>query len=267
MLKGIDGTRLQRRMGRKMVIVRSERELAAEYTRLEEPGAHNLMLQEYIPGGDDTVWMFNGYFNTDSDCLVAFTGKKLRQHAVHVGATSLGICLPNQAIAELTTSFMKRVGYCGILDIGYRYDARDGVYKLLDPNPRIGCTFRLFVAQNGMDVARCLYLDLTGQPVPAAVPRWGRKWIVEDWDVESCLDYRREGSLTLRQWAASLRGIEEWAWFAADDLGPFFRMAGALGWRLLRWAARRAWSRLREEVWDGPQRWWRQMVHAKSETA
>src|SRR5206468_2176031 len=171
--------------------------------------------------GDDTVWMFNGYFNTDSDCLVAFTGKKLRQHAVHVGATSLGICLPNQAIAELTTSFMKRVGYCGILDIGYRYDARDGVYKLLDPNPRIGCTFRLFVAQNGMDVARCLYLDLTGQPVPAAVPRWGRKWIVEDWDVESCLDYRREGSLTLRQWAASLRGIEEWAWFAADDLGPF----------------------------------------------
>jgi len=267
MLKGIDGTRLQRRMGRKMVIVRSERELAAEYTRLEEPGAHNLMLQEYIPGGDDTVWMFNGYFNTDSDCLVAFTGKKLRQHAVHVGATSLGICLPNQAIAELTTSFMKRVGYCGILDIGYRYDARDGVYKLLDPNPRIGCTFRLFVAQNGMDVARCLYLDLTGQPVPAAVPRWGRKWIVEDWDVESCLDYRREGSLTLRQWAASLRGIEEWAWFAADDLGPFFRMAGALGWRLLRWAARRSWSRLREEVWDGPQRWWRQMVHAKSETA
>src|SRR5437879_295673 len=155
MLKGIDGTRLQRRMGRKMVIVRSERELAAEYTRLEEPGAHNLMLQEYIPGGDDTVWMFNGYFNTDSDCLVAFTGKKLRQHAVHVGATSLGICLPNQAIAELTTSFMKRVGYCGILDIGYRYDARDGVYKLLDPNPRIGGTFRLFVAQTGMDVAGC----------------------------------------------------------------------------------------------------------------
>ena len=35
-------------------------------------------------------------------------------------------------------------------------------------NPRIGCTFRLFAATNGMDVARALYLDLTGQPVPAA---------------------------------------------------------------------------------------------------
>jgi len=52
--------------------------------------------------------------------------------------------------------------------VGYRFDARDGKYKLLDVNPRIGSTFRLFAAQNGLDVARALYLDVTAQPVPCA---------------------------------------------------------------------------------------------------
>ena len=47
---------------------------------------------------------------------------------------------------------MKEVGYRGILDIGWRYDARDDRYKLLDVNPRLGASFRLFVGKGGMDV-------------------------------------------------------------------------------------------------------------------
>src|SRR5216684_4194112 len=115
-VKGIDGARLEARAGRKMVIVQSARELLACYTALEDPQAPNLMLQEYIPGGDDTIWMFNGYFDCASECRAAFTGKKLRQHPVHTGATSLGICLRNETVETLTTAFMKAVRYRGILD-------------------------------------------------------------------------------------------------------------------------------------------------------
>src|SRR5207248_9926596 len=138
------------------------------YARMEDPAAPNLMLQEYIPGADDTIWMFNGYFDEGSECRAAFTGRKLRQHPIHTGATSLGLQTANDTVARLTTGFMKAVGYRGILDVGYRYDARDGLYKLLDPNPRIGQTFRLFVDADGMDVARYAYLHLTGQPLPIA---------------------------------------------------------------------------------------------------
>ena len=46
MLKGIDGARLAARTGTKMVIVRSEQELLAQYERLEDPACPNLMLQE-----------------------------------------------------------------------------------------------------------------------------------------------------------------------------------------------------------------------------
>src|SRR5437660_1734734 len=123
------------------------------------------MLQEFIPGGPETSWMFNGYFNPSSDCLIGFTGYKIRQFPPYVGATSLGIYQRNKQVNQVTREFMKAVGYQGILDIGYRYDARDGRYKVMVVNPRIGATFRLFVVENGMDVARALYFDLTGQAV------------------------------------------------------------------------------------------------------
>src|SRR5262249_49454806 len=154
--------------------------LLAKYDALEDPDEANLMLQEYIPGGDDTVWMFNGYFDARSECLLGITGKKLRQHPVGRGSTSPGIFLPHPTRQGQTRALMKAVGYRGILDIGYRYDARDGRYKVLDVNPRIGATFRLFVADNGLDVVRALYLDLTGQPVLAGGALDGRRWLVED---------------------------------------------------------------------------------------
>ena len=227
MLKGIDGLRLQRRTGVKMAVVATPAALLERYAALEDPAAPNLMLQEYIPGGDDTVWMFNGYFGADSACRAGFTGKKLRQHPVHTGSTSLGICLDNPLVHRLTADMMRAIGYHGILDIGWRYDARDGGYKLLDPNPRIGSTFRLFVDDRGMDVARWLYLDLTGQPLPARGEYQGRKWMVEDRDLESSLDYAREGTLNAAGWLRSLRGVREGAWWAGDDLRPFVRVAGA----------------------------------------
>jgi len=228
MLKGIDGARLKARTGWRMVVVEDRRRLEQLYRESEDPAAPNLMLQEYIPGGDDDIWMFNGYFDGNSDCLVGFTGRKIRQSPIHTGATSLGVCLPNTEVEETTVRWMKELGYRGILDIGYRFDARDGRYKVLDVNPRIGATFRLFVAPNGMDVVRALYLDLTDQPVPTAALWSGRRWINEGADLKSSLLYAREGTLRPGSWVASLRGIREGAYFAWDDLKPFLRMAGSL---------------------------------------
>jgi D-aspartate ligase len=212
------------RVGKRMFVTRTKAELLRFYSECEDPSNPNFMLQEYIPGGDDSIWMFNGYFDENSDCLFGMTGRKIRQSPVHTGVTSLGVCLRNPVVDELTRGFMKSIGYRGILDIGYRFDMRDGMYKVLDANPRIGSTFRLFVGDNGLDVARAQYLDLTGQSVPSSEIIEGRKWFVEDRDLVSSVRYHYEKSLTFRQWLASFRGVQESAWFAWDDLSPFFMM-------------------------------------------
>ena len=219
--KGIDGARLKRALGAGVIIADHQEDLFGIYRQLEKADHSNVMLQEFIPGGDERVWMFNGYFDHNSDCRFGVTGKKIRQYPAYTGATSLGICAPNPTVERTTIRWMKELGYKGILDIGYRYDERDGKYKVLDVNPRIGATFRLFVDRGGLDVARVLYLDLAGKPVRTSPVHNHRKWIVEDADVGSSLRYHRDGKLTFSQWLRSLAGIQEAAYFARDDMGPF----------------------------------------------
>jgi D-aspartate ligase len=224
-IKGIDSALLSHRRGVRVAIVQDRQELLETYDALETPEEPNLMLQEYIPGGAESVWMLDGYFNDDSDCLFAVTGKKLRQYPAYTGMTSLGVCIRNDAVEKMTKRLMKQLGYRGILDCGWRYDERDGQYKLLDVNPRLGASFRLFVGERGMDVVRALYLDLTGQPVPEDRARDGRKWWVENLDVSAARTYMRDGVLGPRAWARSLRGVDERAWWALDDPAPFAGMA------------------------------------------
>jgi D-aspartate ligase len=238
MLKGIYGNRLQSRSQKKMVIVHSPEELIENYRAMEDPEMPNLMLQEYIPGDDDQIYIFNGYFDRGSRCLAGFTGHKIRQFPVHVGCASLGVCRWNEEVAKTTIRFMEAVGYQGILDIGYRYDPRDGRYKVLDVNPRVGQAFRLFVAENDMDVVKSLYLDLTGQPQFPIVPREGRRWLIEDFDVISSLHYYQEGQLRPLQWLRSFKRVEEGAWFNWKDPLPFLVMAGRLSQRFAAWVAK-----------------------------
>lgn len=243
MLKASDNIHTARHAGKKMVIVRSKVELLNHYSRMEDGSHPGLMIQEYIPGGDDSVWMLNGYFDERSKCLFSVTAKKIHQTPVYTGMTALGVCLPNAAIESATNTLVTAVGYKGILDIGFRYDARDGLYKLLDVNPRLGATFRLFVGHDGMDVTRAEYLHFTGQPVPPSRLCTGRKWILEDADLVSCIQYYRDGALKLRDWLRSYRGIQECAWYAADDMAPFLRRCPSLAVRPLRKIMRKVGAR------------------------
>jgi predicted ATP-grasp superfamily ATP-dependent carboligase len=211
-----------------VAIARDESELMVLYARMESAARPNVMLQEYIPGDAGSVWMFNGYFDARSECLFGMTGYKVRQFPIATGVTSLGTCAPNPTVHATTLRFMRSIGYRGIVDMGYRYDARDRRFKLLDVNPRIGATFRLFVDERGMDVARALYLDLTGEreEISAApsVPA-PRRWVVENFDAATSFRLWRARELSPREWLRSLAGISETAWFALDDPLPFALMS------------------------------------------
>ncbi len=197
------------------------------------PVGHQVLLQSYVPGGADSVWMFNGYFDAASTCRLSFTGTKLRQWHPDTGYTSLGVCRDNPEVESTAIELLESIGYRGIVDLGFRYDARDGSYQLLDVNPRLGATFRLFVGSDGTDVARALYRDLTGQPVSRTRAPEGRRWVTEPQDLAACLSYRRAGRLSLASWLSSYRGVQEVAWFCARDPLPFVALA-APGARLAR---------------------------------
>jgi predicted ATP-grasp superfamily ATP-dependent carboligase len=189
-----------------------------------------LMLQESIPGGPGQDWFFHGYCDAASRCRPAFTGVKERSYPAHAGLTSLGRSVPNPVLRDQVSALLARLDYRGIVDLDLRWDARDGRYKLLDFNPRIGAQFRLLRDTAGTDVVTACYLDLTGRAIPAGEQVAGHGFVVENYDPAAAFGYWRSRELGPRSWLASLRTVDEAAWFARDDLRPFavmcLRMAG-----------------------------------------
>ncbi|MGH3988557.1 MAG: carboxylate--amine ligase [Pseudonocardiaceae bacterium] len=213
-------------------VVRTRQELGHAYRACAgQPGAA-LMLQEYIPHRAGQDYFFHGYCDTSSRCRPAFVGIKERSYPAHAGLTSLGRWVDNPDLHRQATELVNRLGFRGIVDLDYRADPRDGQYKLLDFNPRLGAQFRLFQDTAGVDVVVAAHLDLTGREIPPGAPHIGRRFLVENYDPIAALRYRSDG-LDLKSWVASVRRADELAWFARDDLAPFGLMCLRMGWRAM----------------------------------
>ncbi|MEV7884305.1 carboxylate--amine ligase [Streptomyces sp. NPDC002817] len=185
----------------------------------ERPG---VILQEYLPREQAEDWIVHAYFDADSTPLAMFTGVKVRSWPPHAGMTANAYVVDNPELADLAARFIKEIGFTGIIDLDLRFDRRDGLYKLLDFNPRMGAQFRLFENESGVDVVRALHLDLTGRRVPEGEQRAGHRYIVENIDLPALLAYRRSGYTTPH--APDRASGTELAWLAGDDPLPFLTM-------------------------------------------
>lgn len=221
--------------------------------------ADGILIQEYIPAHPRVNWMVNAYYDADARCAVAFTGRKIRQAPMDAGVAAYAVCEPNVRLEAESRRLLESIGYQGIVDLDYRWDRRDDQFKLLDVNPRIGASFRLFVTDGGVDVVRALHADVservgawsvgepelrTGNGVQAP---WGRRWMVEPQEVLTAAAQIRRGELKCRAWVRALRGVDETAWWASDDPQPCFALA-----RMLMHEPRRVWRRLATPSSEAP---------------
>jgi D-aspartate ligase len=212
-------------------IISDQRGLAEIYESCTRAAA-GLMLQEFIPGAAGRDWFFHGYCDAASTCRPAFTGVKERSYPAHAGLTCLGRSVDNARLRAEVVRLLAALSYRGIVDLDLRLDPRDDQYKLLDFNPRLGAQFRLFQDCSGIDVVVAQYMDLTGQQVPESAQVSGRTYLVENYDPIAAFSYWRTAELGLQAWVASLRAVDETAWFAADDLRPFGLMCLRMAWRM-----------------------------------
>ncbi|MFJ9410278.1 ATP-grasp domain-containing protein [Streptomyces sp. NPDC101393] len=199
-----------------------------------------VILQEYLPQEEAEDWIVHGCFDAQSAPLALFTGVKVRSWPPYAGMTACAYVAGNPELARMTARFIQRIGFTGTADLDWRFDRRDGLYKLLDFNPRMGAQFRLFENTAGVDVIRAQHLDLTGRTVPAGEQLAGHRFVVENIDLPALLAYRRSAGRTGPRRATPYRrpppdggsssgaaprtAGTELAWFAGDDPLPFFTM-------------------------------------------
>jgi predicted ATP-grasp superfamily ATP-dependent carboligase len=201
-------------------VVKNAQELLELSKGFAEP--RSAMFQEYLPVEDAEDWIFHGYFDSNSNCLAPFTGLKLRSWPPRAGVTTYARIVRNDFLAEESIRLCQAIGYRGIVDLDWRLDKRDGRYKLVDFNPRVGAQFRMFENDAGLDVVRALHLDMSGRAVPEATPVYGRGIVIENLDLPARVAYR--GGHAAAPDGAADGPKPHRGWFAADDLMPFVMM-------------------------------------------
>jgi predicted ATP-grasp superfamily ATP-dependent carboligase len=182
-----------------------------------------VLVQEWVEGGDDQLYSFNGYFDASGQPLATFIARKLRQWPPHTGMSSLGVECRNDVILETALRLFTSVPYRGFAYLEMKRDARTGQHYAIEAN--IGRpTGRSPIAEaGGVELHYTAYCDALGLPLPTArTQRYGSaKWIYFARDASSAWYYRRSGHLTLRTWLSSLRGVKADAVFSWRDPLPF----------------------------------------------
>jgi len=197
-------------------------EFLALYDRCKD-WAGKLILQQWIEGGDDSLYSCNCYFDAQSEPLVTFVAKKIRQWPPRVGYSSLGEECRDDLVLQETIRLFSSVKYHGLGYVEFKRDTNTGKRYIIEPN--VGRpTGRSAIAEaGGVELLYTMYCDLIGLPLPVERVQTyqGAKWIDLRHDFQSAFHYWRKGELSIANWWRSWRGKKAFAYFSMKDPVPF----------------------------------------------
>jgi D-aspartate ligase len=178
-----------------------------------------VIVQEMIPGGGEEQYAYCAFFR-DGRAVASMTVRRRRQHPSDFGRASTyveTICLPE--LAEPSARFLGAIGYYGLVELEYKRDPRDGACKLLDVNARTW-GYHTLGAAAGVDFPYLLFRDQTGAGMDEAHAQPGIRWVRLATDVPNAVRDIRAGTLSVREYLRSLRGVDTEAVFCLRDPLP-----------------------------------------------
>jgi D-aspartate ligase len=179
----------------------------------ETMAAHEPMVQEFVPGGDEQLYTLGSYIGADGEVLGLFSGHKLRQTASGMGTARVGVSLWVDDVVDQGLALLRELGFHGISQVEFKHDTRTGEFKLMEVNARLWQWHGLASAC-GVDFPVIAYRDLTGRrEPPRRMTSEGKRW-----------------AITLMTGATPAFQVPPYvdAVFARDDLRPFWTQAKRL---------------------------------------
>ena len=188
----------------------------------------DLMVSEYIPGGDSDVEEAIVVRAPDGSYPVAFGCQKIRQHPAGFGAASLCRSAPVPESMALAQRLLDEAGYVGVAGIETKRHAETGEYLLIEVNVRVPTQWGLGDASGG-DSSRRLHATLAGREVgPQPELRWGTKLLFPELELRAAvrqLGSRPPGAPNVAQRLLSWRGAADRGVLDVRDPGPGLAMA------------------------------------------
>lgn len=147
---------------RKVYRLENEAELCDLLRRLRASGyAGKFLLQEFIPGDDTSMRILTCYSDQSGKVRFQSSGHVLLEDHAPMGVGNPVAILKdcNRTVMEDAKRLLEHVGYTGFSNFDIRFDARDGRYKFLEINTRLGRS-NYYVTAAGDNVARWMVEDL-----------------------------------------------------------------------------------------------------------
>jgi D-aspartate ligase len=99
-----------------------------------------LILQEFIPGGDDAMRVMNTYSDNEGRVRFQCLGQPVLEEysPATLGNYAAIISRSDEALYQKIADFLNAIGYVGFADFDMKYDSRTGRYLLFEINGRPG---------------------------------------------------------------------------------------------------------------------------------
>jgi predicted ATP-grasp superfamily ATP-dependent carboligase len=190
---------LQYATGRKAFSAADPAELRAVYARAAAVMAPDaLMVQEMIPGDGRSQYSVAA-FCKDGEWLAGMTARRTRQYPADFGLSSSFVeAVDVPQLLEPAKKLLARCRLSGMVEVEFKRDNRDGVYKLLDINVRPWGWHTLCIAC-GLDFPYIQFADALGEAAPMGPVRYGFRWRRLLTDVPAAL--QETGAGTVSPWA------------------------------------------------------------------
>ncbi len=209
-----------RATGAKAWRVNSKAELEDAFRRAERvDGVDGVIVQELVPGGSPTIFGYCAFFN-HGEVVGRMVVQYARQHPAEFGRSAT--CVETVELPELdepSIRFLQAMDYYGLVEIEYKLDPRDGVYRLLDVNARTW-GYHALGARLGVDFTHMLYQDQLGEIPNPASARPGVAWVRLVTDLPTAAAGLAHGRLGFGEYARSMRRARCEAVFSAHDPLP-----------------------------------------------
>ncbi len=136
-------------------------ELAATVGRIYDAGYGGaLIIQDFIPGGDENMFVLNSYSNAQGKVQMMCLGQNVLSDLTPAGIGNYNAVIQkgDSGLYDTYQTFLETVGFEGFSNVDVKLDPRDGQYKAFEINIRQGRS-SYFATASGCNLASWLVRD------------------------------------------------------------------------------------------------------------
>lgn len=221
LVKGCKGLSFYKATHKKAIQVNDREDLRRTITLLSQwMDSTDYLVQELVESKVQDHTLSFTCFAVDGEIKAQWMGEKLREHPIKYGTATFAQSMFSGPALQEAAPLIRQLAYTGVCEIEFIKDKNDGLYKLIEINPRTWLWVGLAKAC-GIDYAKMAYWYCND--IPFQFPqtyRVGVKWINGLTDVVFSIKAIIMGSLSLKEYLASFRGPKVRAIWSNKDWLP-----------------------------------------------